>query len=154
MDDVNEGKCKHGNYGHSCARCADDAEPRRITLAMLVRREVTIECKGATCAPCSHLQVRMAEGGAFPRPGSASCDLFGVLAWPKTVGEIERRPECRKLDGLPAGTEVRVEAPGNWKCECIIEGGGRADGRIMKACPAHLRWGAAERSAAKTEKAR
>lgn len=67
----------------------------KLHLKIIRTSETTIECKQFTCSPCTHLYTRLASSW---EPGKASCDLFGDLKWPKTVGEIERLPECLKLD--------------------------------------------------------
>lgn len=98
--------CPHGARRPTCQRCASAGERQKISLTLLVRREVTIECSGVTCSPCAQLHIEFARG---PKdPGKAGCGLFGKpLEWSRTVGEIERLPECCALDGLPKGTEVR-----------------------------------------------
>lgn len=67
----------------------------KLHLRILRSSETTIECKEFTCSPCGHFHFQMADAWG---PGKAHCDLFGDLKWPKTMGEIERLPQCRELD--------------------------------------------------------
>jgi hypothetical protein len=86
-----------------------------LKLRLMMRpRDVTINSKECTCSPCEHLHIQMAEQGPITfRKGTAWCGLFGEdLAWPKTVGDIERFPMCRQLDGSPDGTLVTLTSRG------------------------------------------
>ena len=67
----------------------------KIHLKVIRESTTTIECKEFTCSPCTHLHARLADSWG---PGKAHCDLFGELKWPKMVNEIERLPQCLKLD--------------------------------------------------------
>ena len=72
----------------------------KLHLRLIHTSETTIECKEQTCHPCTHLNVRLADVWGL---GKAHCNLFNEsLQWSKTMGEIERLPECLKLDNPDA----------------------------------------------------
>jgi hypothetical protein len=77
-----------------------------IRLKVVRTEDVEIDSKESTCSPCRWLDIRMADSW---RKGNARCHLFGKdLDWPKTVGDIERVPECLRLDGSADGTVVTL----------------------------------------------